>query len=132
MNEEHESIASVGSADGLGYGSPSYSDATPVPAPPSRAPRSTPSVQGDASPSPPAMPPDAVDQSVARINARLASVNRVLVLRVDPRSGLTIAEIRNALTNEVLQQIPSRDLLHLAQLLQSWSHGESALIDMIA
>lgn len=131
MNEEHESIASVGSADGLDYGSPSYSDATPVPARPSRAPQSAPSVLGDANPSRPATP-DTLDQSVARINARLASVNRVLVLRVDPRSGLTIAEIRNATTNEVLQQIPSRDLLHLAQMLQSWSHGESALIDMIA
>lgn len=131
MNEEHESIASVGSADGLGYGSSSYSDAASVPTRPSRAPQPAPSVQGDANPSGPATP-DTLDQSVARINARLASLDRVLVLRVDPRSGLTIAEIRSASTNEVLQQIPSRDLLHLAQLLQSWSHGESALIDMIA
>jgi uncharacterized FlaG/YvyC family protein len=128
MNEEHDSI-SVGAAEGLGFGSRS-AEANPTP---QRSPRPAQAAQAaaEASSHAPAAP-DPIEQSVAQINSRLAEIDRVLILRVNPQTGLTVAEITNASTGQVLQQIPSPDLLHLAALLQSWAHGASALVDMIA
>lgn len=128
MNEEQDSI-SVGAADSLGFGSPS-AEANPMPA---RTPRPARAAQSAANTgSHASAAPDPIEQSVAQINSRLAAVDRLLVLRVNAQTGLTIAEITNASTGQVLQQIPSPDLLHLAELLQSWAHGESALVNMIA
>lgn len=128
MNEEHDSIASVSSSENLGFGS-SSAEANPMPP---RAARQAPASSAANRDSRGPAAPDPVEQSAARINARLAADNRALVLRVNPQTGLTIAEITNASTGQVLQQIPSRDLLHLAELLQSWADGHSTLIDMIA
>lgn len=125
MSEQHDSIA-VGAAQGLGFGAPS-ADAGPPQRPPHPG--------GSAQPAAPANSheaPDPIGQSLAQINARLAAVDRVVILRVNPQTGITIAEITNASTGEVLQQIPSADLLHLAELLQSWAHGDSALVNMLA
>ena len=128
MSEQHDSIA-VGAAQGLGFGAPS-ADAGPPQRPPHPG--------GSAQPAAPASPqgtpaaPDPIGRSLAQINARLAAVDRVVILRVNPQTGITIAEITNASTGEVLQQIPSADLLHLAELLQSWAHGDSALVNMLA
>ena len=128
MNEEHDSI-SVGAADSLGFGSPS-AEANPMPQRTPRPAQAARSAADTRSIAPGA--PDPIEQSLAQINSRLAAVDRVLILRVDPQTGLTIAEITNASTGQVLQQIPSPDLLHLAELLQSWAHGQSALVNMIA
>ena len=51
----------------------------------------------------------------------------MVTLRVNPQTGLTIAEIVNEFTGQTLQQIPHRDPLQLAELLQSGACGESAL-----
>lgn len=75
--------------------------------------------------------PQSVEDAVAAINSRLASTNRVLQLSVDA-AGITIAEIKNAATGQVLQQIPSNDLVRFAEMLSSWSHGDKALLDLIA
>ena len=66
------------------------------------------------------------------MNAHLASVNRVLELRVDPATGLIIATIRNAQTGAVLQQMPGVNIMHLAQMLADWSPGKNVLVDLIA
>ncbi|MGH8219251.1 MAG: flagellar protein FlaG [Steroidobacteraceae bacterium] len=73
-----------------------------------------------------------LQESVDRINARLASSGRVLQLRVDAETGITIAEIKNASTGQVLQQIPGADVVHLAEMLSSWAHGKNILLDLIA
>lgn len=75
---------------------------------------------------------ESIEDSVKRINARLASVNRVLQLRVDASTGITVAEIRNSATGQVLQQIPSADVVHLAAMLSGWAHGKNVLLDLIA
>jgi len=72
-------------------------------------------------------------QSAAqKINAWLASIGRVMELHVDAASGLTVATIKDAQTGQVLQQMPSTDLLELAEMLSDWSHGKTALLDLIA
>jgi uncharacterized FlaG/YvyC family protein len=66
---------------------------------------------------------------LANINAHLASVDRVLSLKVDPGSGYTIAQISNATTGVVLQQFPNEDQIQLEQMLARWSHGGNVLMD---
>jgi flagellar protein FlaG len=74
----------------------------------------------------------AVQTAVDQINAHLAGVDRVLSLKLDPSSGYTVAEISNALTGEVLQQIPTEDGIRLEQMLARWSHGGNVLMDLEA
>ena len=93
---------------------------TPSGAPPSQADAGTPSAASS--------PPDA-QESLQRINADLAPTNRVIELRVDAQSHTTVATIIDSNTGKVLQQYPSEDSLHLAQMLASWSHGSKGLLD---
>jgi uncharacterized FlaG/YvyC family protein len=65
-------------------------------------------------------------------NAHLASVNRVVEFRVDRGTGLTIVTIKNSQTGEVLQETPTSDAVHFAQMLASWSPGKNVLVDLIA
>jgi uncharacterized FlaG/YvyC family protein len=74
----------------------------------------------------------AVQLAVDQINAHLAGVDRILALRVDPGSGLIVAQISNANTGEVLQQIPTEDGIRLKQMLSRWSHGGNVLMDVEA
>ncbi|HTV77206.1 MAG TPA: flagellar protein FlaG [Steroidobacteraceae bacterium] len=71
----------------------------------------------------------AVQLAVDQINAHLAGVDRILALRVDPSSGYLVAQISNANTGEVLQQIPTEDGIKLKQMLSRWSHGGNVLMD---
>jgi uncharacterized FlaG/YvyC family protein len=52
--------------------------------------------------------------------------------RVDAGTGLSIVTIRNATTGAVLQQIPSTDMMHLAQLLADWAPGKNLQLDLLA
>jgi uncharacterized FlaG/YvyC family protein len=70
--------------------------------------------------------------AVNRVNDRLSSYSRVLELNVDAASGLTVATIKDSQTGEVLQQFPSADSLHLAEMLAKWAGSKSALLDLIA
>jgi uncharacterized FlaG/YvyC family protein len=124
MNEETGLISSIGAMSPMGdfvsaqdnSGSPQTSADLPaavasVPAPPPR-----PTEQ-------------AVQSALSQINAHLASVNRVLSLKVDPDTGYTIAQISNAQTGQVLQQMPTEDHLQLERMLARWSHGGNVLMD---
>ncbi len=71
----------------------------------------------------------AVRSALVQINAHLASVNRVLSLKVDPESGYTVAQISNAQTGQVLQQMPTEDHIQLEKMLARWSHGGNVLMD---
>jgi uncharacterized FlaG/YvyC family protein len=73
-----------------------------------------------------------IQDAVAQVNERLSSVNRVLTLNVDAGSGLTVATIRDSQTGEVLEQYPSTDSVHLAQMLAGWASGKNILVDLIA
>lgn len=73
-----------------------------------------------------------IQAAVEQVNDHLASIDQVLQLTVDAATGITIATIRNSKTGEVLQQVPSTDLVHLARMLESWSPGRNVLLDLIA
>jgi uncharacterized FlaG/YvyC family protein len=70
--------------------------------------------------------------AVSQANANLASYNRVLYFQVDAGTGLSIATIRNAQTGAVLQQMPSPDMVKLAQMLADWSPGKTLQVDLLA
>lgn len=143
MTEDIDSIMPVGAASSSGF-SGSRVDVMhapqPIPpAPPVQRPASSPTVRtggasagGAASRISPEQAAATLQDSVERINARLASSGRVLQLRVDAETGITIAEIKNSTTGQVVQQIPSADVVHLAEMLSSWAHGKNVLVDLIA
>jgi uncharacterized FlaG/YvyC family protein len=77
-------------------------------------------------------PDDAVAAAVSAANSNLATYNRVMDFKVDSGTGISIAFIRNAQTGEVLQQIPSPDMVKLAQMLRDWSPGKNMMLDLTA
>jgi uncharacterized FlaG/YvyC family protein len=123
MVEESESLGSIG-AIGSADSAPSYDSAPSTPAPASTVPIAQQS----------ARQPSAQDiqNAVSQVNERLSGVNKVLELGVDAGSGLTVATIRDSQTGEVLEQYPSTDSIHLAQMLQGWAAGKNILLDLIA
>ena len=107
-----DSIGAIGTADAVS------SDTLPATAPARQAQRQ----------------PSAKDlqDAVNKVNARLSSVSRVLELKVDAGSGLTVATVKDSRTGQVLQQFPGANMLELAQMLADWAGGKNALLDLIA
>jgi uncharacterized FlaG/YvyC family protein len=73
-----------------------------------------------------------LQDAVNKVNARLSSVSRVLELKIDAGSGLTVATVKDSRTGQVLQQFPGTNSLELAQMLADWAGGKNALLDLIA
>lgn len=115
MHEETGSIGAVG-AIGPTDDHASAQDHSPSPPPPAADAATRPSEQ-------------AIKSAVDQINAHLARVNRMLSLKLDPRSGYAVAQITDALTGEVLQQIPTEDHIQLERMIMRWSHGGNVLMD---
>lgn len=108
-----DSIGPIGSADALS--SEAMTVTTVIPRQPQRQPSAK-----------------EIQDAVNTVNARLSTVSRVLELKVDAGSGLTVATVKDSRTGEVLQQFPGTDSLELAQMLAEWSGGKNALLDLIA
>ena len=123
MVEESESLGSIG-AIGSADSEPSYHSAPSTPAP-----ASTVTIAQQSARQPSAQD---IQDAVSQVNERLSGVNKVLELGVDAGSGLTVATIRDSQTGEVLEQYPSTDSIHLAQMLQGWAAGKNILLDHIA
>ena len=123
MVEESESLGSIG-AIGSADSAPSYDSAPSTPAP-----ASTVTIAQQSARQPSAQE---IQDAVSQVNERLSSVNKVLELGVDAGSGLTVATIRDSQTGDVLEQYPSTDSIHLAQMLQGWAAGKNILLDLIA
>jgi uncharacterized FlaG/YvyC family protein len=83
-------------------------------------------------PTPAAPARDDLATAVSAANSNLATYNRVMDFKVDSASGLSIAFIRNAQTGDVIQQIPSPDMVKLAQMLKDWSPGKNMMLDLQA
>jgi uncharacterized FlaG/YvyC family protein len=122
MVEESESLGSIG-AIGSADSAPSYDSGPSTPV------SSTVSIAQQSARQPSAQE---IQDAVSQVNDRLSSVNRVLELGVDAGSGLTVATIKDSQTGEVLEQYPSTDSLHLAQMLAGWASGKNILLDLIA
>jgi uncharacterized FlaG/YvyC family protein len=126
MVEEGESFGSLG-AIGSADSSPSYDSAPNAPASSTISIANQPAQQSTRQPS-----AQDIQDAVNQVNDRLSSVNRVLELGVDAGSGLTVATIRDSQTGDILEQYPSTDSIHLAQMLQGWAAGKNILLDLIA
>ena len=122
MAEESESSGSIGAIGGADS-APSYDSAPSTSAP------STVNIAQQSARQPSAQE---IQDAVSQVNDRLSGVNRVLELGVDAGSGLTVATIRDSQTGEVLEQYPSTDSIHLAQMLAGWASGKNILLDLIA
>jgi len=128
MTEGLDAIGAVGAVSALDLGTSRDSVSVSSPLPSSLAPTKP-------SPPPPPTPLPStmtLQAAVQQVNAHLAAYGRVMELRVDAASGITVATIRNSETGAVLQQMPSEDIVRLAEMLQGWSHGKDALVDLIA
>jgi flagellar protein FlaG len=124
MNEETGLIGSIGAMSSMDdY--VSGQDNSPSPQTSAELPEAVAAVSEPA----PRPTEQAVQSALTQINAHLASVNRVLSLKVDPQSGFTVAQISNAQTGQVLQQMPTEDHLQLERMLARWSHGGNVLMD---
>ena len=121
MVEQSEALGSIGAVDS----SPTY-DSAPSP---TQQPVSIAQQAARQSPQP---SPQEIQGSLAQVNERLAAINRVMTLNVDAGSGLTVATIKDSQTGEVLEQFPSTDSIHLAQMLAGWASGKNILLDLIA
>ncbi len=122
MNEESGSLGAVGAVSSVDdYASAQDRSATSAASLPGAL-----AAVSDAESSP---SEQAVQLAVAQINSHLAGVDRILALKVDPSSGYVVAEISDANTGEVLQQIPTEDGVRLKQMLSRWSHGGNVLMD---
>jgi uncharacterized FlaG/YvyC family protein len=124
MNEESGSIAAVGAMSSMDD-FVSTQDNSPSPQAPADPSQGVSAVSGPA----PRPSQQAIQTALAQINAHLASVDRVLSLKVDPGSGYTVAQISNATTGQVLQQFPNEDQIQLERMLARWSHGGNVLMD---
>jgi uncharacterized FlaG/YvyC family protein len=124
MSEETGSIGPIGAMSSMDD-FVSTQDNSPSPQPPVDLPAAVAAVSAPA----PRPTEQAVQSALVQINAHLASVNRVLTLKVDPTSGYTVAQISNAQTGQVLQQMPTEDHLQLELMLARWSHGGNVLMD---
>lgn len=131
MVEEIGAIGAVGGAGSADHGStatlPASAAVRPLSAPraPTQPPRRAPQPQ----PQPSAQQ---LQSDLDKVNAKLASSDRVMQMQVDRASGLTIVTVRNSQTGEVLQQFPGSDAVHLAQMLAAWASGKNVLVDLIA
>jgi uncharacterized FlaG/YvyC family protein len=124
MNEESGSIAAVGATSSMDD-FVSTQDNSPSPQAVADLSQGVSAVSGPS----PRPSPQAIQTALAQINAHLASVDRVLSLKVDPGSGYTVAQISNATTGQVLQQFPNEDQIQLERMLARWSHGGNVLMD---
>jgi flagellar protein FlaG len=91
--------------DGAAGGKPLPAGGTPLPA---------------AAPPPgPQIDPVDIHEAVDRLNRLAEEAGRDLSFSVDQHSGRTVITVRRALTDEVVRQIPSEEVLQLARSLDS-------------
>ncbi|HUN26915.1 MAG TPA: flagellar protein FlaG [Steroidobacteraceae bacterium] len=136
MAEEIDSLGSIGAVGAADGTLLRDSTLAPPPVPPAAAPAVKPtpaaSQRAGASVASANNDPPTLQQAVDQLNAQLFGAGRKVQLSVDPVTGITIATISDTTTGQVLQKIPSDDLIRLAQMLKDWSKGGNALVDLIA
>jgi uncharacterized FlaG/YvyC family protein len=63
-------------------------------------------------------PPDQLNEAVTRLNNSIQNVQRNLEFSMDDKSGRVVIKVTDKETDEVVRQIPSDEVLALAQQLQ--------------
>jgi flagellar protein FlaG len=62
--------------------------------------------------------PARLDQAVQEITSFGQNLGRSLAIRVDERNGNFIVSVQNAMTDEVVRQIPSEEVLRISALIE--------------
>jgi flagellar protein FlaG len=75
--------------------------------------------------SPAEKPAEDIEDTVCRLNELMAERERSLNFRVDEASGRTVITVLDAMTREIVRQIPSEEVLALARALEK----SGALLD---
>lgn len=70
---------------------------------------------------------DDVKRAAKQLEAHLQGMNRYLEFRVDEDSGRTVVTVKDKTTGETIRQIPSEEIMRLAQNLGGKAH--TGLID---
>lgn len=79
----------------------------------------------------PAQPsPEDVKRAARQLETFMQSMNRYLEFRVDEDSGRTVVTVKDKSTGETIRQIPSEEVMRLAQNLGGRAH--TGLIDETA
>lgn len=65
--------------------------------------------------------PEAIAQTVTRLQDRVQTVHRELRFRVDETTGMTVVRVVEAETGQLIRQIPDQNVLDLHAFLQSVS-----------
>jgi len=75
-----------------------------------------------------------VKQAARQLETFMESMNRYLEFRVDEDSGRTIVTVKDKTTGDVIRQIPSEEVLRLAQNLggQDGNRGRNGLLNQTA
>ena len=59
-----------------------------------------------------------IEAIARRLESYMESVSRSLEFRVDAASGRTVVSVRDAVTGELIRQIPGEEVLRLAQMAE--------------
>ncbi|HEX7116915.1 MAG TPA: flagellar protein FlaG [Steroidobacter sp.] len=59
-----------------------------------------------------------IERIVEQLESYLRSVSRSLEFRVDAETGRTVVSVRDAQTGELIRQIPSEEVLRLAEMAE--------------
>jgi len=70
--------------------------------------------------------------TAAQLDAFLRAHNQSVRFQVDPSTGMTIVNIYNEATGEILQQIPNEVVVRIAQYLQSRTSAGSTSLNVTA
>lgn len=62
---------------------------------------------------------DGLVQAVSRLNERVQAIQRELQFSVDPATGYQVVKVLDARSGEVIRQMPSEQLLALAEILMA-------------
>ncbi len=85
---------------------------------PATAPPKTTTEQGKEQ-SPAALDPKALETALSKMTAHVQNLQRALQFSVDEESGETVVKVVDSETKEVIRQIPSEELLAIANRLRS-------------
>jgi uncharacterized FlaG/YvyC family protein len=82
-------------------------------------------------PAPPRQPPPEVATAV-QLDAYLREHNQSIRFLVDARTGMTIVNIYNETTGEIVQQIPNEVVVRIAQYLKSRASAGATSLNVSA
>ena len=67
------------------------------------------------------MPKEELDETISQLNDSLQNIQRNLEFSIDKDAGRIVINVRDKITDEVVRQIPSEDVLELAKNLHEAS-----------